>query len=300
MSVYTLSEEAIVVSDAKPKPPSSVSPDALDAESAHPPQGPHVVARDLVFQYPSAAEPTLKGLSAEVQPGEFVALCGGNGSGKTTLLRLLGRACARSDTGSDDITVDGVPADDFPDTAFCTQSFDVLNGTVRDNISFGCEWDSLEDVKAAATLAEIAHVIERMPNVYDTVIGRGSEVTLSGGQLARLGLARALCRRPRLLLLDEVTGPLDPTERQVLETLLELKNKQPLTVVLCTHSVTVAASTDRVIILAEGVVAETGPFSQLVAKRGAFFALAKSHLGDVASPSGDTAAVAHEPSKPKL
>ncbi len=182
--------------------------------ASEPLRGPPVVVSGLVFQYPSAAAPTLRGLSAEVRPGEYVALCGGSGSGKTTLLRLMGRAdCSHCDANAGSITVDGVPADDYTHTAFCTQSFDVLNGTVRDNISFGCAWDSIDDVRAAAALAEIAPVIEQMPEGYDTVIGRGSTVTLSGGQLARLGLARALCRRPRLLLLDEVTSPLDPEVR---------------------------------------------------------------------------------------
>jgi ABC-type multidrug transport system fused ATPase/permease subunit len=217
MNVFGMATEEFA-EDAAPQPrsPGAGGDQAQSPSPRAPLRGPAVVVRDLVFTYPGAAAPTLKGLSAEVRPGEYVALCGGSGSGKTTLLRLIGRANTSrggdSDTGS--ITVDGVPADDFMHTAFCTQSFDVLNGTVRDNISFGGEWDSLEDVQAAARLAEIAHVIERMPDGYETVIGRGSTVTLSGGQLARLGLARALCRRPRLLILDEVTSPLDPEVRR--------------------------------------------------------------------------------------
>jgi ABC-type multidrug transport system fused ATPase/permease subunit len=187
---------------------------SVSRAASEPLRGPHVVVSGLVFQYPSAAAPTLTGLSAEVRPGEYVALCGGSGSGKTTLLRLMGRAdCSHCDANAGSITVDGLPANDYTRTAFCTQSFDVLNGTVRDNISFGCAWGSIDDVRAAAALADIAPVIEQMPEGFDTVIGRGSTVTLSGGQLARLGLARALCRRPRLLLLDEVTSPLDPEVR---------------------------------------------------------------------------------------
>jgi ABC-type multidrug transport system fused ATPase/permease subunit len=136
----------------------------------------------------------------------------------------------------------------------------VLNGTVRDNIAFGAQHGSHDDVRKAARLAEIAHIIERLPQGNDTVIGRGSSVSMSGGQLARLGLARALCRRPRLLLLDEVTSPLDPEmEGQVLTTFRALSSQLPLTIVLCTHSVVTASTTDRVVVLADGVVAEIGP-----------------------------------------
>ena len=260
-------------------------------------KGPRIVADNVVFQYhPSATTPTLKGLSAELRPGEYVALCGGSGSGKTTLLRLLGRAVGGATSGS--ITVDGVPADEYPDTAYCLQSFEVLNGTVRDNIAFGAQHGSDDDVRKAARLAEIAHIIERMPQGYDTVIGRGSSVSMSGGQLARLGLARALCRRPRLLLLDEVTSPLDPeTEGQVLATLRALSSQLPLTIVLCTHSVVAASTTDRVVMLADGVVAEIGPFSELVDNRGPFFTLARSHLGDDARDADNAGQGDHKVSR---
>jgi ABC-type multidrug transport system fused ATPase/permease subunit len=216
LSVFSMAGEDFTEDHELPRCPGVGAGGSVPAPAPSPPlrapsNAPAVVARDVVFTYPSSAGPTLKSLSAEVRPGEYVALCGGSGSGKTTLLRLMGRAnTSRSDADSGSITVDGVAADDYTGTAFCTQSFEVLNGTVRDNISFSSEWDSDDDVRAAARLAELAHVIESMPDGYDTVIGRGSTVALSGGQLARLGLARALCRRPRLLLLDEITSPLDP------------------------------------------------------------------------------------------
>jgi ABC-type multidrug transport system fused ATPase/permease subunit len=245
-------------------------------------KGPRVLVGKLVFHYSGAKAPTLKGVSCEVNSGEFVALVGGSGSGKTTLLKLLGRAnnddvAACKCSGS--VTIDGVPADDYLQTAFCTQSFDLLNGTVRDNITFGCAYEADEDVRRAVSLAGLAHVIQAMPQGYDTVIGRGSSVSLSGGQLARLGLARALCCRPRLLLLDEVTSALDPeTQQQVLDALHALRREFPITIVLCTHSIKAAEATDRVIMLADGVIAETGSFAELVARRGAFFTLARAHL----------------------
>jgi ABC-type multidrug transport system fused ATPase/permease subunit len=168
------------------------------------------VCAGIVFQYPAADEPTLRSLSLEINSGEYVALCGGSGGGKTTLLKLLGHAAPRGGLRGGTVTVDGVPADAYQETAMCLQNFEVLDGTVRDNISFGCEYDLDYDVHEAALQAEVAPVIDGLPEGYNTRIGRGSSVSLSGGQLARLGLARALCRRPKLLLLDEVSSSLDP------------------------------------------------------------------------------------------
>jgi ABC-type multidrug transport system fused ATPase/permease subunit len=271
---------------------------------------PGVLIENLVFQYPAATAPTLKGLSAEVRCGEFVALCGASGSGKSTLLKLLGRANhpdiadanaeagadtdagvdadADADTDADadaatrisgSVTVDGVAADDYMQTAFCTQSVDVLDGSLRDNITFGCAYDSDDDVRRAVRRAGLAPVIQALPQGYDTVIGRGSSVSLSGGQLARLGIARALCCRPRLILLDEVTSGLEPeAQEQILATLRALTREMPVTLILSTHSVQAAEATDRIILLDQGVIAETGTFAELVARRGPFYAIARSHL----------------------
>jgi ABC-type multidrug transport system fused ATPase/permease subunit len=134
-------------------------------------------------------------------------------------------------------------------------------------------------VQAAARDAEMLHIIEAMPHDFDTVIGSGSQLKLSGGQLARLGLARALCRRPRLLLLDEVTSALDPaTEQQILATLRTISRTRPVTIIMVTHSIFAMQQTDRVIMLAGGRVAEQGKYQDLLDSRGAFWALAHSHI----------------------
>jgi ABC-type multidrug transport system fused ATPase/permease subunit len=97
------------------------------------------------------------------------------------------------------------------------QHAEVLDGTVHDNIAFGGAFSSREDVIEAATNAQLHDIVMGMPEKYDTVIGPASKTSMSGGQLARLSLARALCRKPKLLLIDEVTSPLDAkTETDVL------------------------------------------------------------------------------------
>jgi ABC-type multidrug transport system fused ATPase/permease subunit len=180
---------------------------------------------------------------------------------------------------SGSVTVGGVAADDYMQTAFCTQSVDVLDGSLRDNITFGCAYDSDDDVRRAVRRAGLAPVIQAMPQGYDTVIGRGSSVSLSGGQLARLGIARALCCRPSLILLDEVTSGLEPEmQKQILATLRALTREMAVTLILSTHSVQAAEATDRIILLDQGVIAETGTFAELVARRGPFYAIARSHL----------------------
>jgi ABC-type multidrug transport system fused ATPase/permease subunit len=180
------------------------------ADSLHAQRAPGVAIKNVWFQYRKEA-PLFRGLSAEVPPGQLVALYGASGSGKTTLLKLMGHAIASDSLAPGAITVNGFPARRYEYSAFAGDHLVAIDGgTVRENIAFGGCLDSIDDVRSAATLAGIAQVIERMPNGYETVIGRGSNVKLGAVQSARLALARALCQRPRLLLLDEVTEPMDP------------------------------------------------------------------------------------------
>jgi len=231
-----------------------------------------IVIDDITFQYPAADTPTLEHLSLKIEAGDYVSLVGGSGSGKTTLLKLLGKVAGNLLDGG--ITIGGRPVADFDGVAMVLQQAEVLNGSVKDNISFGGPNDSLEDVIAAAKQAEIHDLINLMPDKYDTIIGSESQVSMSGGQLARLGLARALCRKPRLLLLDEVTSPLDVrTESLILETFRHLHESTYMTIVLCTHSVFAMRSTNQVCMLEFGELSQQGSFDELFKSKGPFYEL---------------------------
>lgn len=224
---------------------------------------PDVIVENAVFTFPGAESPALDNLSLQIPASCFAALVGPSGSGKTTLLRSLGRADDRLSSGR--ILVGGIDPVSYQHTSICLQSFVTLNASVRENITFGSCYNSHEDVVRAATAAEIHQGIMNLKDRYDTIIGSASNISLSGGQLARLGLARALCRRPRLLLCDEITSPLDSvTEVAVLQTLKNLHQHQRLTIVLCTHSLQAAAVSERVYVMVNGKLGqEPGPFNAL-------------------------------------
>ncbi|KAL7555251.1 hypothetical protein ACHAWF_018909 [Thalassiosira exigua] len=157
----------------------------------------------------------------------------------------------------------------------------IFQGTVRDNITFGANdgkggpmGDDDSAVEKAAEMAEVADVIRLLPNRYDTIIGSGlsGTINLSGGQLQRICLARALYRKPSVLLLDECTSALDPqSEAAIIETLVRLRDTEGLTIVSVTHHPSTAVEADQIVVLAEGTVAETGTYSDLVARPDGIF-----------------------------
>ena len=228
---------------------------ALDVEDAH-----------IVF--PGAAAPSLDGLSLHVRAGDYVALMGASGSGKTTLLKLIAGAVPPQ-RGA----VRGV---DPRSIAIVSQRPELLIGSVRDNIAFGHEC-SQEDVEQAARDAEIHDVIERLPEKYDTVLGDDEASRgLSGGEQLRLTLARALCRQPALLVLDECTAALDSaSEALVLANLARVhqQRRTATTILMATHSHTAAAAADYVVLLAQGRVVEQGPYAALLQQNGALWRL---------------------------
>ncbi|PBC66210.1 ABC-type bacteriocin/lantibiotic exporter with double-glycine peptidase domain [Streptomyces sp. TLI_235] len=228
------------------------------------PEPGRITAEDVSFRYPGAPRPTLTGISLDIAPGEFVAVIGRSGSGKSTLGTLLaGLQLPTSGT----VTVDGADLArlDRPtyraQIGYINQNAHLFGGTIRDNITFGTDGIDQADLVEAVRLARIHEEIEAFPMGYNTLVGPGGH-GLSGGQRQRIVLARALARKPRLLVLDEATSALDPgLEQEILTGLLAAD----VTVVAIAHRLTVLDRADQVLVLRDGRIVETGTPADLVA-----------------------------------
>ncbi len=231
------------------------------------------------FSY-TPARRVLDGIDATIPAGSKVAFVGPSGSGKSTVLRLLMRM-HEPEEGS--IQVDGIDVRTATMSSLRDQmgvvfqdSF-LFNTTIRENIALGKPGAGDAEVEAAAMAAEIDQFVDTLPRGYDTLVGeRGGN--LSGGQRQRVAIARALIRDPRILLLDEATSALDPaTERQINETLARLDGSR--TVVSITHRLTSLTDYDRIFVIAEGRLVESGSHDDLVSQRGVYARLWAEQTG---------------------
>ena len=202
----------------------------------------------LTYRYPGSHPPVLANVSCTFEPGERVALVGPSGIGKSTLASLIFAARPPSD-GT--ITLDGVPLADIPlaelrqRIVVVPHEIDVFTGSVLENIALDLLPIDRDAVIAAARLAGIDTEIAALPQGYDTPLGQGG-IDLSAGQKQRLGIARAILRRPDILLLDESTSSLDiATERRVLDSLLS--SRQDMTIIAITHRTSVVDRMDRTV-----------------------------------------------------
>lgn len=246
-----------------------------------------IVFDAVTFGY-DPAHPVLRDLSLAVQPGELVALVGPSGAGKSTLLNLLLRF-ADPDRGAvllhgqdiRDVTLASLRAQ----FAIVLQDPLIFRGTVRDNIRYGRLEASDEEVIAAATAAGAAPFITQLSQGYDTEVGsRGTQ--LSGGQRQRLAIARALLRDAPILLLDEATAALDAlAESQLRETLVRLRRGR--TIILVAHRLSTARWADRIVVLDQGKIVETGTHDALLAAGGLYHQL--SHAQDDGEPTSAAA-----------
>jgi ATP-binding cassette subfamily B protein len=227
------------------------------------PPGPlGVSVRSVTFSY--EGNPILRDISMEVAPDESVALVGPTGSGKSTLVHLLVRL-ADPDSGS--IRIGGVDlrrldaAHLRAATGIVFQESFLFATTVRENIALDLDVSD-QEIRRAAHLAQAADFIERLPRGYDSVLGERG-VTLSGGQRQRLALARALVRRPRLLILDDATSAVDPTvEAAILDG---LRRELATTLIVVAYRVSTIALADRVLFLDEGRIQAEGTHRELLA-----------------------------------
>jgi len=229
-----------------------------------------VAFHNVSFRYSPEKEPVLKDINLTVRSGEVVALVGRSGSGKSTLVSLLPRF---HDPDAGSITLDGQPLQDYhrgdlrDQIAMVSQDVVLFNDTVEHNIAYGgLEKANREAVLTAARQAYALDFIEQLPEGLDTVVGdRG--VLLSGGQRQRIAIARALLKDAPLLILDEATSALDTeSERHIQRALARLMENR--TTFVIAHRLSTIENADRILVLDQGRIVESGSHGELLARDG--------------------------------
>ncbi|OWJ76806.1 MULTISPECIES: ABC transporter ATP-binding protein [Haematobacter] len=225
---------------------------------------------DVNFSY-REDRPVLRDVNLSVRPGETLAFVGPSGAGKTTLLALLPRFYEPT---SGRITIDGTPIDAFTlqslrrQIGIVQQDVFLFGGTLRENIAYGRLGATENDIIEAARQAQLGPMIERLPDGLDTVVGERG-VTLSGGQKQRVAIARAFLKNPPILILDEATSALDnETEREIQMALDALAVGR--TTLIIAHRLATIRHADRIVVMEDGRVVETGTHAELAASGGRY------------------------------
>ncbi|MFE2540235.1 NHLP family bacteriocin export ABC transporter peptidase/permease/ATPase subunit [Actinacidiphila glaucinigra] len=236
----------------------------------------HVTLEDVTFGYSPLDKPLLSGFSLSVAPGRQVALVGGSGSGKSTVSRLIAGLYS---PWEGTIRIDGTRLEDIPrgalaaSVSFVDQDVFLFEGTVRDNVAL---WDPSipdGDVEAALRDACLYEVVARRPGGLHSRVEQDGR-NFSGGQRQRLEIARALVRRPSVLVLDEVTSALDAeTEQAIIDNL----RRRGCACVVIAHRLSTVRDSDEILVLDHGTVVERGRHEELIAAGGAYAALVKEH-----------------------
>jgi len=240
------------------------------------------------FSYPKSGREVLHNVSLDVEAGETIALIGPSGAGKTTLCNLIARFY---DPDEGRVVFDGIDVRDIELDSYrrllgiVEQDVFLFDGTIAQNIAYGRRGVSLEDVREAARVANIAEFIESLEDDYFTLIGERG-VRLSGGQRQRLAIARAILADPVLLILDEATSNLDTESERLIQSGLEHLMRGRTTFVIA-HRLSTIRHADRIVVLHDGRVVETGPHEQLIAQNGRYAQMLRLQLSDTDAREDD-------------
>ena len=233
---------------------------------------------DVHFAYPDAKDApgekdpeVIRGLSLDIRPGETIALVGPSGGGKSTTCALLPRFY---DVDSGSVTIDGQDVRDVTQRSLreaiglVQQDVYLFDGTIAENIAYGCPDATAAEIRLAARRANIADFVESLPDGYETQVGeRGSH--LSGGQKQRIAIARVFLKNPPILIFDEATSALDNESEQAVQESLEELSRGRTTLVIA-HRLSTIRGADEIATIEDGRVVERGTHEELLARGGTY------------------------------
>jgi subfamily B ATP-binding cassette protein MsbA len=242
-----------------------------------------IEVKNVTFKYPTKEEPVLNSLSLSIQAGENIALVGRSGSGKSTISNLLPRYYDLE--APSEILLDGIALADYKLTdlrrqfALVSQQVVLFNDTIANNISYAIDRKiTNEELENVAKQAHVWEFVKDLPQGLNTMVGENG-VMLSGGQRQRIAIARAILKDAPILILDEATSALDTKSEKMIQHALEslMKNK---TSIVIAHRLSTIENSDKIYVIDNGVVIESGDHHQLLANNGTYSALCKMQFGD--------------------
>ena len=232
--------------------------------------------RNVSYKYPGSQTNTINNFSLDVEPGQCVAFVGASGSGKSTIMNMI-IGFLRATNGV--VAIDGKPIEYLDLSSYrhflsvVPQNCILFSGTIRDNILYGMENVSEEQLQKVVEQANITEFIDKLPLGLDTPIAEHGG-NLSGGQKQRISIARALIRNPRIIILDEATSALDNiSEYHVQKAMNELIKGR--TTFIVAHRLSTIRDADKIVVLDHGRMVESGTFDELMALKGKFYELKK-------------------------
>lgn len=228
--------------------------------------------KQVSFSYPGSSKEVLHGLDFTVKQGETIALVGESGSGKTTILNMLIGFILPS---GGQLMLDGKDMKGLNLRTYrrflsvVPQTPVLFTGTVRENITYGLEHVSEEQIAQAVEAANLSEVVKRLPQGLDTMIEEHG-ANLSGGQRQRISIARVLIRNPQVIILDEATSALDSISESEIQEALERLTKGRTTFIVA-HRLSTVRGADRILVIGQGRIREQGSYQELMAKKGEFY-----------------------------
>jgi ATP-binding cassette subfamily B protein len=235
------------------------------------------------FKHQSAMHKAIDDISFKSHTGETIAFVGPSGSGKTTLMKLL-VGLYRPQEGA--IYYNGIDENniDFNDLraqiGFVTQDTQLFSGTIKENLLFVNPSATEEDLHEVLKKASVTNLLARAEKGIETVIGEGG-LKLSGGEKQRLSIARALIRKPRLLIFDEATSALDSlTEEEINKTIRNISSLNDQITILIAHRLSTIMHADRIYVLERGEIVETGTHDILLEQKGLYYAMWRQQIGE--------------------